>query len=273
MTYEDRTSYSKAVDGDDDDDVDKKSTKKKQRHQDDEDESKASKKSSSSKPRVDFKEHTTQHVSSLFTANPETPVLDMPKPSSYAAHGSVFSQAEVANLPIHPHLIGNLTQRMKLESLTLIQRLAIPRLLSSEEDALIKSPTGSGKTLAYAIPLIHQLQAIEPRPSRSDGPLAIILTPTRELAIQTMEVLQKLVYSYVWIVPGVIMGGEKKKAEKARLRKGLSIVIATPGRLVDHIETTGALSFKNVRWLVLDEADRSAIIIRFITILCSCALV
>ena len=55
---------------------------------------------------------------------------------------------------------------------------------------------------------------------RSDGPLALILTPTRELALQSLEVFTQLLSAFVWIVPGALMGGEKKKAEKARLRKG-----------------------------------------------------
>ena len=61
---------------------------------------------------------------------------------------------------------------------------------------------------------------------------------------------------FQWIVPGCLMGGEKRKAEKARLRKGINILVATPGRLIDHIEHTATLSLNNVEWLVLDEADR-----------------
>jgi len=61
---------------------------------------------------------------------------------------------------------------------------------------------------------------------------------------------------FTWIVAGCIMGGEKRKAEKARLRKGINILIATPGRLIDHIENTQNLGLQAVKWLVLDEADR-----------------
>src|SRR5690606_19270506 len=59
-----------------------------------------------------------------------------------------------------------------------------------------------------------------------------------------------------WIVPTCLTGGEKKKSEKARLRKGVNILIATPGRLLDHLETTKSLDASKVRWLVLDEGDR-----------------
>ncbi|KAL4825894.1 hypothetical protein H8958_013541 [Nasalis larvatus] len=77
---------------------------------------------------------------------------------------------------------------------------------------------------------------------RSDGPYALVLVPTRE--------------PFTWIVPGVLMGGEKRKSEKARLRKGINILISTPGRLVDHIKSTKNIHFSRLRWLVFDEADR-----------------
>lgn len=60
----------------------------------------------------------------------------------------------------------------------------------------------------------------------------------------------------VWVVPGYLIGGEKKKAEKARLRKGINILIATSGRLIDHIHHTESLSLAKVKYLVIDEADR-----------------
>lgn len=91
---------------------------------------------------------------------------------------------------------------------------------------------------------------------RSDGVIALILTPTRELALQTFEVFSLLMKSFVWIVSGCVMGGEKKKSEKARLRKGVNVLIGTPGRLLDHLQHTQSLCTKNLQWLVLDEADR-----------------
>ncbi|MEQ2173015.1 hypothetical protein GOODEAATRI_027352, partial [Goodea atripinnis] len=68
---------------------------------------------------------------------------------------------------------------------------------------------------------------------------------------------------FTWIVPGVLMGGEKRKAEKARIRKGINILISTPGRLVDHIKHTLSIAFSTVRWLVLDEADRHDCLLLF----------
>ncbi|KAJ3604345.1 hypothetical protein NHX12_029086 [Muraenolepis orangiensis] len=91
--------------------------------------------------------------------------------------------------------------------------------------------TGSGKTLSYGIPIVQSLQAVLPKIKRADGPLALILVPTRELAQQSFQIFQKLV-------------------------KGINILVSTPGRLVDHINHTLNMVFSSVQWLVLDEADR-----------------
>ena len=91
---------------------------------------------------------------------------------------------------------------------------------------------------------------------RGDGVIALILTPTRELAIQTHEVISTLLQSFVWVVSGVVMGGEKKKSEKARLRKGVNVLVGTPGRVLDHLQHTQSLVVAHLQWLVLDEADR-----------------
>ncbi|XP_072287350.1 ATP-dependent DNA helicase DDX31 isoform X2 [Pyxicephalus adspersus] len=133
--------------------------------------------------------------------------------------------------------------------------MTIPVLLSGR-DAMVRSQTGSGKTLAYGIPLVHSLQSVTPKIQRNDGPYALVLVPTRELALQSFATIQKLLKPYSWIVPGVLMGGEKRKSEKARIRKGINILISTPGRLVDHINSTKSIHFTCVQWLIVDEADR-----------------
>ncbi len=176
-------------------------------------------------------------------------------------NGSLYSE-----LPLNPHLVECLKTKLGISKLTVAQRLAIPHILK-KHDVLLKSPTGTGKTLAFAVPIVEGLLSSSPRvypvrffphhqTQRSDGVLALILTPTRELALQTHEVLTSLLQSFVWIVPGVVMGGERKKSEKARLRKGVNVLVGTPGRLLDHLQHTQSLVMKNVRWLVLDEADR-----------------
>ncbi|XP_031412071.1 LOW QUALITY PROTEIN: probable ATP-dependent RNA helicase DDX31 [Meleagris gallopavo] len=139
--------------------------------------------------------------------------------------------------------------------MTSVQKRTIPVLLQGK-DALVRSQTGSGKTLAYGIPLVQSLQGMKSKIQRSDGPYALVLVPTRELALQTFDTIQKLLKPFTWIVPGVLMGGEKRKSEKARLRKGINILISTPGRLVDHIKSTECIHFRRTQWLIIDEADR-----------------
>lgn len=104
--------------------------------------------------------------------------------------------------------------------------------------------------------MVHTLRQQEPRISRTDGTYGIVLAPTRELGLQIFEVTQSLLQYTPWVVPCLLTGGEKKKSEKARLRKGVSILVSTPGRLLDHLETTTAFNVRPLRWLVLDEADR-----------------
>ncbi len=138
---------------------------------------------------------------------------------------------------------------------TVVQSTSIP-LICKGGDVMIKSETGSGKTLSYLIPIVQRLQSITPQIQRSDGAYALILVPTRELCVQIEETIKKLLLPFFWIVPTVICGGQKRKSEKSRIRKGANVIISTPGRLLDHALHTSTLSLKRVQMLVLDEADR-----------------
>ena len=192
-------------------------------------------------------------ISSLFNHNPDIPQLELAG-NVLPVQEAVFTTKDFEDIGIHPHLIKNLGD-LQITKLTLVQSKAIPVILAGK-DVLVKSQTGSGKTLAYAIPILQTLQEIRPKINRSDGAYALIIVPTRELAIQSFEWLQKLCRTFNWIIPGVLLGGENKRSEKARVRKGINILISTPGRLIDHIEHTKCLSLEKIRWLVLDEADR-----------------
>uniref|UniRef100_A0AAY4ELG6 ATP-dependent RNA helicase n=1 Tax=Denticeps clupeoides TaxID=299321 RepID=A0AAY4ELG6_9TELE len=192
-------------------------------------------------------------TSSLFRNNPDVP--DIHSPAVTQVKEKVFTSDSFEALDLHPHLLATLDKVLHVTSMTSVQRQTIPVLMAGK-DAVVRSQTGSGKTLAYGVPVVQSLQAADPKIKRSDGPLAVIMVPTRELAKQTFEIFQKLLKPFTWIVPGVLMGGEKRKAEKARLRKGINILISTPGRLVDHIKNTLSIAFSAVRWLILDEADR-----------------
>ena len=167
----------------------------------------------------------------------------------------VLSETTFDQFGLSPWLVESLHKRLHVERATKIQNTAIPALLG-DRDTFIKAETGSGKTLAYAIPLAQRLGSLEPAVSRADGAVALIVAPTRELCQQIFGVVQVLFTTFIGIVPGVIVGGQKRTSEKARLRKGLNIVVATPGRLVDHIQTTQTFDLRHVLYLVLDEADR-----------------
>ncbi|KAM4695736.1 ATP-dependent DNA helicase DDX31 [Rhinophrynus dorsalis] len=192
-------------------------------------------------------------TSSLFKNNPEVPDIERPKVEQLQEE--VFSSDSFSDLELHPHLVSTINTVLNMTHMTSVQKMTIPALLS-DRDAMVRSQTGSGKTLAYGIPLVQALQGVTPKIQRSDGPYALVLVPTRELALQSFTTIQKLLKPFTWIVPGVLMGGEKRKSEKARLRKGINILISTPGRLLDHIKSTKSIHFTRVRWLIVDEADR-----------------
>lgn len=116
-----------------------------------------------------------------------------------------------------------------------------------QNNCVIKSQTGSGKTLAYLVPLLSDLLQREPNIKRSDGIRFLILCPVRELCLQIYELFEKLNQSFKRVVAGVLVGGEETKREKARLRKGLNVLICTPGRLIYHINNTQALNFSKCR--------------------------
>lgn len=136
-------------------------------------------------------------------------------------------------------------------------------------DVMIQSQTGSGKTLTYLLPIVQALLPLSRLSyiDRSIGTLAIILAPTRELAQQISKVLEQILSLSLategddrtmtrWLVSGLLTGGSTKTHEKAKLRKGVPILVATPGRLLDHLQNTTSFRFAKTMFLVLDEADR-----------------
>lgn len=93
------------------------------------------------------------------------------------------------------------------------------------------------------LPNKHVMSSLPPSPNWITSTLAIHYSGS-------------MLQSFTWLVPGLVVGGEKRKSEKARLRKGINILIGTPGRVNDHAQNTQALKLDSVQWLVLDEADR-----------------
>jgi ATP-dependent RNA helicase DDX31/DBP7 len=145
------------------------------------------------------------------------------------------------------------------ENLTNIQRNSIPVILK-ERNVVLKSETGSGKTLAYLVPLIEHLSQYalhtEKIHRETQGTMAIIFSPTRELAVQIDMEVRRLLKLFYYMVTSTIMGGENVEKEKARLRKGCIILICTPGRLLYHLENSTAFKMDKLQYLIFDEADR-----------------
>jgi len=137
-------------------------------------------------------------------------------------------------------------------TMTDIQNACIPHALAGR-DILGAAKTGSGKTLAYIIPVLESLYRNSV--SSTDGPTAIILSPTRELAVQIYQVL-KQVGKYHTFSVGLLIGGKKDFLEEQQHVASTNILIATPGRLLQHLEQTPYFDVSNLLMLVLDEADR-----------------
>ena len=141
---------------------------------------------------------------------------------------------------------------MPFDTMTEIQRRGIPPLMAGR-DVLGAAKTGSGKTLAFLIPAVEMLHSLRFKPRNGTG--VIIVSPTRELALQTFGVARELMEHHSQTV-GIVMGGANRRAEAEKLSKGVNLVIATPGRLLDHLQNTQGFVFKNLKSLIIDEADR-----------------
>ena len=144
---------------------------------------------------------------------------------------------------------------MGYESMTPIQAQAIPVVITGK-DVMGAAQTGTGKTAAFSLPLLHRLMKHE---NSSTSPArhpvrALVLLPTRELADQVAQQV-KLYAKYTNLRSAVVFGGMDMKPQTLELKRGVEILVATPGRLLDHIEAKNAV-LNQVEYVVLDEADR-----------------
>jgi len=218
----------------------------------------------------------------------------------------------LAKLGLNAELVSHLVTKMGVTGPTACQATCVPPLLAGNKpaqantsitrarDAILQAQTGSGKTLAFLLPLVSDLLSLPASvlgshaATREIGTLALILAPTRELAAQIHSVLETLLslpsssnftFPARALTPGLLVGGANRTHEKRRLRKGCPIVVATPGRLLDHLRTTESFRLAGepikakgprgrpgnantqalgsrggrqlgLRWLVVDECDR-----------------
>ena len=153
------------------------------------------------------------------------------------------------NLGLRPELLKAITTR-GYKTATPIQAQSIPKILAGH-DILAGAQTGTGKTAAFALPL---LQILSNKQNQGHRPRALILTPTRELAAQVLEFIKDYGKDLT-LRSTAIFGGVNIRPQKAKLRNGIDILVATPGRLMDHVSQK-TLDLSRIELLVLDEADR-----------------
>ena len=159
-----------------------------------------------------------------------------------------------SNLSLAPQLAKAVAE-MGYETMTPIQEQAIPVVLEGR-DVMGAAQTGTGKTAAFALPLLQRMMKHE---NASTSPArhpvrALVLLPTRELAVQVAEQVE-LYAKYTHLRSAVVFGGMDMKPQTLALKAGVEVLVATPGRLLDHIEAKNAV-LNQVEYVVLDEADR-----------------
>ncbi|XGW24949.1 hypothetical protein V3C99_006414 [Haemonchus contortus] len=190
--------------------------------------------------RDDANEKTVQNGSATDTAQTPSsaPVID--DVESFFAGGKVFDSLKGK---VNDRILESV-RKMGFTSMTEIQAKSIEPLLEGR-DVLASAKTGSGKTLAFLIPAIELLLKLEWKQYNGTG--VIIVSPTRELSMQTYGVLTELVEG-TNLSHGLVMGGSNRSAEQEKLAKGVSILVATPGRLLDHLQNTEPFLVKNMKY-------------------------
>ncbi len=154
------------------------------------------------------------------------------------------------SLVLHPNLLKSVSEQAFTEPSD-IQLKAIPCILEGR-DVMASAPTGTGKTAAFVLPALHNLSQTEAPPGH--GPRVLVLTPTRELAKQVADNIYQFT-KYLRMRSTTIVGGMPYPPQIKMLRQPLDFLVATPGRLIDHMNS-GRIDFSRVQILILDEADR-----------------
>ncbi|MGB2426246.1 MAG: ATP-dependent RNA helicase RhlB [Alteromonas sp.] len=161
-----------------------------------------------------------------------------------------LTSTHFSELPIHKHVIAAL-DAANFKHCTPIQALSLPPSLEGQ-DVAGQAQTGTGKTMAFLVATFHHLLS-NPVP-QSTAPRAIIMAPTRELAVQIYNDAE-LLSKHTGLSLGLIYGGEGYQSQREKLEKGVDIIIGTTGRILDYFKQ-GVFSLNNIQVAVLDEADR-----------------
>merc|ERR1711939_535588 len=176
---------------------------------------------------------------------------DLPTEDVPSLPGTEFKPQKFSELNLSEKTMKAI-QEMKFETMTEIQQRGMPPLLAGR-DVLGAAKTGSGKTLSFLIPAVEMLSSLRFKPRNGTG--VSVVSPTRELALQIFGVARELMQFHSQTF-GIVIGGANRSAEADKLTKGVNLLIATPGRLLDHLQNTKGFVYKNVKALVIDEADR-----------------
>lgn len=156
---------------------------------------------------------------------------------------------------LHPTLIQTLCDDLKFDHMMPVQAETLHKLLAQRIDVLAQAKTGTGKTVAFLLPAIQTM--INKNRGNKHGISLLVLTPTRELAQQIEKEAGKLLHRLPQYKVCLAIGGTNKNTEGAKISRGCDILIATPGRLFDHLSDENfKYQFRNLDTLVLDEADR-----------------
>lgn len=167
------------------------------------------------------------------------------------ATDGVLTQRRFDELNLSEKTLHALTD-MGFERMTEVQARCIPHGMAGR-DVLGAARTGSGKTIAFLIPVIELLSRV--KWTNRNGTAAVIISPTRELALQIYGVVADLC-KYHSQSYGICMGGANRKLEADKLARGVALLVATPGRLLDHLQNTQGFVHSNLQALIIDEADR-----------------
>jgi len=178
--------------------------------------------------------------------------MSAPLPGSSLGVGILSDSSFKSLAPLVSEATLQGCEDMGFTHMTEIQKQTIPHLLEGR-DLVGAAKTGSGKTLAFLIPAVELIYKLKFMPRNGTG--VIIISPTRELSMQTFGVLRELLKHH-YHTYGLIMGGANRNSEAQKLTKGINILVSTPGRLLDHLQNTKDFLYKNLQCLIIDEADR-----------------
>jgi ATP-dependent RNA helicase MSS116 len=184
-------------------------------------------------------------------ARPAAPTLSEPVPQDTPTFASLAGQSNV-----HQTLIDTITQDLKFDHMMPVQAATLHELLPPKRsDCLVQAKTGTGKTVAFLLPAIQTM--IDKNRAASGGISLLVIAPTRELAMQIANEAQALLQRMHRYRVCLAIGGTNKNREEKLILSGCDILVATPGRLIDHMSNADITdAFRGLDTLVLDEADR-----------------